>query len=866
VKGDSTDHQTTAVAEGTLLFASGVTTFGNRLVVTNGAAVSTVGASTGFAVDEITLGDAASAGILNLDAGDTVTVATAAGLHFVNAQINHPNAATDGTYDVFVITSGVPTDEQLKGLDVYTKTLGKRYKFAAVADGDGAKVQLTVSTATVQDDVWTGAVSGAWRTGGNWASGEYADELTVATFPASAVTKAVTIADADQANRIVLEDSYTFTGAGSLATGGIDAHAGESAIDVALNVASDVPIASATDTRLDLRGDMSGTEAVTVSKHGWGEVTVSGDNAAYQGAWTTDGGYLTFDGDTAAGAAAETVATWQLNGGTVVFTNGTQTIGRAMTMDPGTTTGMVICAEGDTTIIGGLTSLSGGYVQRGSGKLTLKYGLGTKTLAKDLLGNRSGQMPVSGAITFPENGASPAVNTLSAFNLLSGTLRLEGQGQNNTTWYNQNHCYIVGGNWADAPASARLEVTQGTLDIQGYDWQTVIGNYISSPNATHPTLYVGPGGYVSTTESHFGLQKSGFESDVYPTLALTNGTFASYFSTHFGGASATSKLHPILRIGAGGNLHHRSSTSRSFYYAVQIGHDIDAEVADGGVITGADKGWGLHLKAGASGEMRFLNGGKLSVPFISSLDAATTTDSLKFVFDGGIYAPTIAHTTSVHAASLRYFELRNAGMTFSADVRHTMAMRLTGTGDFVKKGTGVLTFAKDNECVSRVRADDDKLTLGDSGYKTLDFTGTLHVEAGSVVIEPGAARAGLKVDVASGKSVDFGGGTMDAYVVSGAGTVKNAVGGALTVAAADGATPVLDGLKLGVLKVDFAAYGNTLKKGDVVTVAKLANGATVGRFRAVNVGDGLSATFEVDGEGNVVATVCNKNGFSMVIR
>ena len=863
------DHETTAVAEGTLLLGSGVTTFGRTLVVTNGAMVSTEGAATGIAVETLRLGDADSAGIVVLDEGDAITVATASGLQAVNGKINYPKTDTDGTYDVIRVTSGMPTEDQLKGLAVYVKTLGKRYQFAAVEDGDGAKVQLTVSAATVREDVWTGAVSGAWRTGGNWDSGNPADELTIATFPASAMTKTVLIADAEEANSMILDDSYVFTGSGSLATGGIDMRTGESAVEVALKVSAEMAIANPAETRLDLSGDMEGSDAASVVKRGWGVMTVSGDNAAYEGAWSSDGGYLVFDGATAAGAAKENSAAWTLTGGTVTFTNGVQTIGRAMTIDPGATTAMVVNAECDTTVLGGIKALSGGLVKRGSGKLTLKYGQGTTTLTKDNF-SRQGQMPTSGAITFPENGASPAPDNLSSLSVLSGTLRIEGVGQGSTTLSEQNRNHIVGGNWSEAPASARLELEKATLDMPGYDWQFVIGNGISSAAATRPTVSVGSGGYLSTTCTHVGREGS-FEGLVYPVLAVTNGTAASGFDTWFGGSSASSKIRPIIRVGKGGSIIQRSANTRFFSYALHLGHAVDVEVADGGFLQTANTTWGLFVKPAASGEVRFLNGGKLEVPIIASQGAATTDEPLKIVFDGGIFAPTVVHTSSVHSAALRTIELRGAGLTYQSNVRHTLAMRVTGSGDFVKKGSGVLVFAKDNECLahpgsSSTTMNNDTVTLGDSGFKTADFTGALRVETGSVVIEPGAARTGLKIDVAAGAAADFGGGTLAAYALSGAGTLRNAAGGSTVLMAADGIVPTLDGLTLDLVKVDFSSFGGALEKGDVLTVAKLANGSTVGRFKALNVTDKLTARFTVDPNGDVVATVGYKDGLVITVK
>lgn len=186
VNANST-HAKTEIRGGSIVFGSGVTSFGRNLILSKGATVDA--SADGLTVDTLT---AASDATLKVTAGKPIRVTAADGLLLGDGvKISLANATTEGTFTLFETETPV-TAADLEKIKVVNADYGYIYTLAA----DGKNVKLVTEYHEPQEVSWNGSVSGGWMMADNWNGGKLPYPNDTAVFPAAAETKDV-VADGD---------------------------------------------------------------------------------------------------------------------------------------------------------------------------------------------------------------------------------------------------------------------------------------------------------------------------------------------------------------------------------------------------------------------------------------------------------------------------------------------------------------------------------------------------------------------------------------------------------------------------------------------------------------------------------------------
>lgn len=208
VNANST-HAKTEIRGGSIVFGSGVTSFGRNLILSEGTTVDA--SADGLTVDTLT---AASDATLKVTAGKPIRVTAADGLSLEEGvKISLANATTEGTFTLFETETPV-TVADLEKIKVVNADYGYIYTLAA----DGKNVKLVTEYHEPQEVSWNGGVSGGWMTADNWNGSKLPYANDTAVFPAAAETKDVVVDGDVRVAALSFPDvaTYTLGGTGSV--------------------------------------------------------------------------------------------------------------------------------------------------------------------------------------------------------------------------------------------------------------------------------------------------------------------------------------------------------------------------------------------------------------------------------------------------------------------------------------------------------------------------------------------------------------------------------------------------------------------------------------------------------------------------
>ena len=893
-------HSRTLVNQGELNFS--VPRFGRNVTVIGGASISTVGAPASIEVESLTLGSDESVGYVKIDSGDTITVTGGSdGLRIIKGVVICDGLSDPVEYPVFNILGEVDAEKLAGELAKIRCTNSNKENFISFVPQvteNGVTVKLKVEPYVHTGATWLGKDTD-WAAADNWDGGV---PDTIATFPAEAAEKSVTVG-ADRAFEAnVTGGEYVFAGEGELTLDRISVSGGSLAVNVPQtpNMGMEIDVAANAAVAFN-RPVESGSGLDKIIKTGTGLLTL-GASPAWYGSWAFNGGktvatkpsslgaHQDVNGSVSVGAATLRLEMEPLSGEEEV------TVAKKLEIDSGNVQPAIIdVEEASVRFSMGMNAVSGGMIKKGSKDLTIELPQGTSTITASNLGNGSGIS--DSAIGFDEEtGIPPAAQPdqnapFGGLTVAEGTLRLIGMGSGKTV-VDQKHALLIGGGGAlDHPATLEisgLRMNQGDSGVHCF-----IGGAVSAGSAaTNSVLRVIDGAYFDADTVNLARKPHDYgdgRAFANHVLAVTNATVSVSWVLNVGNNSDRD-LKGSFEIGEGGVVEVRGT-------CIEVQGGIGAAVSGGGILRAlgsagnTESGYGLYFQNFVWGELNFDNGGILDVRAVKSSRNIPQAIPLTLNFDGGIFK--VRGTGAVSMSSdveKRTFNAGANGMFIDVEdaaSRHTVVMPVNGVGGIVKTGAGDLFFAK----CAQVR---EEITAIENVY-TLNCEGVSSVKAGSLTIESGAAREDLKVSVAQGAQLRISG-DQTLGAISGGGTVTSGRltsdiagdpnGGTFVVENADAAVsalsctinrkasdtleadevPLFENIALLRVVVDFGAVGDTELKAGKSPVARIGEGVgfSPSVWKSVNRPPLTTADFSV--EDGVVYAHLEKSGMILIVR
>ena len=860
-------HGETVVAYGTLAPASAsVTQFGRSLVVTNGATVSLTGAPTSLTVERLALGDERTRGVLTLDQGDVVTITGTDGLKVGRGFVRcDAVAATPGTQTFFRLSDGATVDPaELANLHVLNGSAEYQYVFEI----DGNEIKLKVEAWKTTPTTWTGAKSGDWADDGNWdPSGP--DSSTVANFPTTAAVKSVTVPANAEVQAMVVEDDYAFAGEGPIQLIRVKTAEGKKAtFATGVSPVSSFILDADEESEIALGAGLdSQSGSLFAIKSGSGLLSLGAPSLQWDGEWTFSGGTTRAAAAAALGPQDNPSVTLTFGAGTLAFAEQEQEYARSFVMDAGAGRATVIDAQTNAVLRGNVSATTGAFVKRGAGCLTFVAPKGGNSLSADHMDGGVNKDP-DADIALPPSGDGPGTTGLGGFNVLEGTVRLDGVGAGETV-YSQTHFLQIGARY-EAAANAELEVANCTLQQGGSGIHLLVGGTTPPTTAaTAPTLRVVENGIVKCDTLRIGNKghSNGGRLPVFPTLAVTNGTVEASFTVKVGD-TGDSLVQPHVYLGANAQLVAKGTSASA---GIEMGNNSYLEVADGGLLKGNGVSTrGLYLTYKTCGEAHVLRGGRIAVPYISSdPNYADTSKQFNFFFNGGELEFTAGNGCSIVSLPLnRVLTLEEEGLAMIVDAgkRHTFTLPVRGTGAFAKRGAGECVFVPGREYRGNV--------TNELGFVTAGWSGLSTVEEGTLTLVAGAATNTLAVKVMDGAVLQVDG-AQTIGALSGAGTVRGA--GTTPVALdcrvsvpwnePEADVPTFENVSLSRMKIDFNVPEDmTYPEGMTLPVARLGANVTtdISTWRSVRAGRHHVAKFTQTGD--LVSAEIRLTGCTLIVR
>ena len=624
---------------------------------------------------------------------------------------------------------------------------------------------------------------------------------------------------------VTLKNSLTVT------AGGVTATFNGAANIVSGTLVIDVPSGS----KVAFNGPVSAAYA-KVEKRGAGEVVFAKESPDFAGEWEMRKGVFAVADEGALGpeAAALTFVSDTLRGGG----EGALTIGNPIRVNAGSDQArVVIDAPHDLTFTGGFNSTAGGLVKTGAGTLTFDLGAGTYALGTGNYNKGEGAVT-----TLPADGASPAATSTdrsAALQIIDGSVTVKGEGRDKTTVNQTQPTYL--GTGSSLQSVSQVLTLDGVKYMQGGASRPLyVGYNVPVGKPASPVLSV-TNSYVWANTITLGTTGGNANfADLRPVMAVTNAEVELQWALNIG--SNNDRVHPILRIGAGGNV--RQYRNGGSTEGIDFFRDVDVEIADGGVLSalsvGAVQGYvGMQIQSGAWGTVRVRNGGKLSTDiFTSKNTGATAAKHLDFIFDGGILAmlkgSVALQPVAFAQPECQGFTTTGDGMRLYIDggATHVFATPFRGDGAVTKIGNGTLQLA--------AIADD-----------------------GPVFRQDGATF------VAEGE-MDLGGTVQSFAALGGAGTVRNGtVKGAFygkVGATADGVPTLGDGLTLdGVRVAVFADDPEAIVVGAKFPIAKGVGAAVPAGLVSRTADRRFGVEYSV-ADGTLYAELAPRPGIFMIVR
>jgi hypothetical protein len=462
-------------------------------------------------------------------------------------------------------------------------------------------------------------------------------------------------------------------------------------------------------------------------------------------------------------------------------------------------------------------------------------------------------------INYDADGLVTDDTLLAGLTVAEGELVLRGTSDNTT--FRSKHYMTVGvpgATVSDAPPA--LTIDHATLDNKQDARHLILGGGLNVNNSTLTdiyltatngatvscnTLYVGRGSSLPGVTYHFLMDASTLSSSYRTHSNCNSGTGSTSEFTFRNGA----------RFYVGGSLNMPFRSTFSFDASIMA---KNANLDLTSLTYKQDYNVSPYTRAGGdftfrNGSILYLNCGAID---INSSQATSTS----LTFDNSEWIPVKnADCTFAYPYPAKVgIRTENTGLILTVPENRTwtMGQAVTGTGGLVKRGAGTLVF-ETHKIVSGGATNDWA-----NATTTLDFTGTLAVESGKVVVKSGAAVSGAKFSLASGTELDLDGGTISVGALSGTGSVKNGtVTGTIPLTLNDDWTVAEDLVAFDAATVDFGRVVVDLGRTAANPVTQPFGTVVVGRYtgdtppdvrrwRVTGAGmDGVAGTFTAaDGE------------------
>ncbi|MBQ6340754.1 MAG: autotransporter-associated beta strand repeat-containing protein [Kiritimatiellae bacterium] len=682
---------------------------------------------------------------------------------------------TDGTY-VFLTYTGA--DPDVSNLTLANLPEGKVATFAA------ANGEVSVTLATDAAISWTADANGNLADSENW-SGTFASGAGVTFGDAITANRTVTTAG-ETVDSVTFDNdaaSYTLAGSGLTVNSRVEVMSGSHSITAPLTLPGTTPVAVADGASLAL-GTVSGAGTLRVS----GNVTF-GDTSGLAGL-AVDSGRITLN---------EIVNDLEIGRGTLYYNGPDATSGHALTLAAGSKNAAIVQNDHNLTLTGDVSCISGAFVKRGAGTLTL-----STTKSNVYIGRQTNADSQEWGTDTPAMATGDApTNGFASVTVVDGTLRLTGSGS-----------FVTG---ADVYSGARTvrdgegRETSGELLIDGAGFTVnghmhvgfVNGTTETTTEPTHSVVRVKSGrATFSNDDSLYICHAKVADVNMTPEFIVDGGT-VTMKKLSFGVVTlpADPRTHATMTVNGGTvaitdiglNFGDRAVTG-----GVQVPTTFNM---NGGAFTAA--GGGACMGRYGSVSALNLNGGTFAVKRI--FRSGATPGDTTINWNGGVFQPNADGQTSKDIAHV-YVSTNGCVVNVTNTMTHTMAFALTrdpalgasADGGVTKLGTGTLS-----------------LTSAAS-----DFTGPVNVEGGTLAFAPKMTN---DVTVAQGATLSVSG-TATVGRVAGAGTVA---GGTVEIHGplAAGSTKVTGNLTVAENAV--VDFGGSAHAGDRIALLDVSEAASV---------------------------------------
>ena len=858
-------HSLTVVDGGTLTFSNGATVFGRRTILKNGGSVSLVGDATSQSFDNLTIGDATSAGVLKLDEGDTITITGADGLEVVNCVLDVSHVTGNGSYTVFR-TGGLGTIDPAKLGNITIKNADPFKSYTLNADGT-----MTVADRVFAETEWLGTQSSLWSNNANWSANAPSGSDSKAIF-GNVNNKNVQVSPDAAAD--VLEftsPNYRVYGTDAVSVGvAIDnTSSGTVNIESPLALGDSLALMGTAGSETAIAGNISGT-GVAVTKSGSGTVTLSGNNTGLNAAWTVAGGTLEFGENTSFGDADKV----ELESGTLAYTGTTECeVGGTLVVNTGTAKrGTIVDVDDSRSLVfSDIHGTSGSFVKKGAG--TLKFDLGAGEFQFGDVSERWENPNTD--IAFEASGDSPAsTDMFNNFSVVEGRMVIEGDGSNVTKVVHRNGL-AVGERYAGKVAESELVLKNVYFD-NFVDAYFSIGRVAKSTTFNEPNVQVIDGTYLYANKLVVGW---GSAVQTTSTLAVTNSVV--YCNDHIRLAENDSSI-ARLRVGPGGKIRARNNID------IRGGLDVLVE-GEGAELTaennnGHDDRWTwdgiLRFEDWRGrGTMAFKNGGTLSLAsrihcFNKYTDGSATRPGVQLVFDGGTLKLGSNGTSIMWKPQYQGVRTEGAGMTLSVaeGAVSTWTIPIRGEGGFVKTGAGELHFAGVKDCTDYRNVNNFfEFDFDDTDMLNGWYEGATEVREGILTLAAGSITNTTAVTVGEAGALNLGGNAFSFPSVEGSGVISNGTLRAVVKVSMDkstrtGAMPTFSDVTLpDDLLLDFEFDGKPETRVPYTLAATGCDAVEMTGWRATCNGQKYRPVFTVDGSGRAVVTL-HKIPFTIIIR
>lgn len=863
-------HALTVVDGGTLTFSNGATVFGRRTLLRNGGTFSLAGDATSFAFDSLTIGDATSAGVLKLDAGDTITITGADGLKVNNLVLDVSHITGNGTYAVFQ-TSGDGTIDPAKLGNVTLKMANPLKSYTLNDDGT-----VTVADRAFAETQWHGTQSSLWGNNDNWSANAPSGADSKALFGNVANKQVQTSSGASAGVLKFTAPNYVVDGSDAVSVDvAIDNQSTSGTVTMASPLAfgENVSIIGAEGSTTALSGALSGAD-VSLTKTGSGKVDISGNSPALDASWIVDGGTLEFSSPQAFGIGDGQL---EVAAGTLAYSGSADCdTGKKLLVSAPSKRGAIVDVYADTLTVSNAEVQSGCLVKKGTGTLAIKYGEGTFQLDDTSVQTQN----PGDNIAFAGTGDSPvSENMFSAVTVAEGRLEITGVGSNATEVLCKDGISI-GDSYATAQENSELVLRNVRFNVNDGGRQFSVGRRTQG-SCKEPWIKALDGTYVYGNQLVIGWDPN-VQMDA--GVAVTNA--AMYFNDCIlfaQGGNATAKV----RVGPNGLLAARA------YLALREWQDVLAE-GENAVIgalstNGRDDtcswdGVCLLQNNNVRGAWTFRNGGTLRIGAHihganNAVNGTASNPGFNFVFDGGILDFLSGGTSVMAKPQYQGYRTEGAGMTVSvpAGSVHTLTTPIRGDGGVVKVGAGELVFADVRDFSGNWKNVNSKFSYeyNDLGYAIMlgQYEGATEVREGILTLYAGMLTNTTAVTVGEAGALNLGGNVFEFPSVAGSGVVSNGTLNAVIKVAMDssshtGEMPTFSDVVLPANQMfdfDFGDGAMELRVPYTLSRMGVSAGAMSG-WKAVSGGRRAYPVFSVDSEGRAVVTLHSPPGTAVIVR